>query len=99
MSPAQSGNCWNCGHSLTEIDYGRERVCDGCGKNTRACKNCEFYDTASDNECREPQAERVVDKESGNFCDYFHAGTHAPARGAPQKDLKAAAEALFKKKK
>jgi len=99
MSPAAKGNCWNCGQSLTEIDYGREKTCDQCGKNTRACRNCEFYDPMADNECHEPQADRVVDKESGNFCDYFIAGAHKPQGGPAKKDLKAAAEELFKKKK
>ena len=49
------------------------------------CKNCEFYDTSAYNECKESQAERVVDKEKANFCDYFkyrsgkpgHSGTGA----------------------
>ena len=37
----------------------------------RVCKNCAFYDTSAYNECHEIQAERVVDKERANFCDYF----------------------------
>ena len=32
---------------------------------------CEFYDKNSYNECRESSAERVVDKEKANYCDYF----------------------------
>lgn len=35
------------------------------------CFNCKFYDKGSYNECREPQAERVVEKSKANFCDYF----------------------------
>ena len=35
------------------------------------CRNCRFYDPAYHNQCREPQAERQVDKERGNFCEYF----------------------------
>ena len=48
------------------------------------------------NECRENQAERVLDKERSNFCDYFK-----PAKGggadpnASRDAMKAAADALF----
>jgi hypothetical protein len=49
------------------------------------------------NECREPQAERQVDKERGNFCDWFSLGGRRPG------DDKAAAararlDAMFGKK-
>lgn len=60
--------------------------------------NCAFYDAGAYNACREPQAERVLDKERANRCDYF-----APARegrsaaGAEKAKQKAALEALFKK--
>lgn len=33
--------------------------------------NCRFYDKGTYNNCREPRAERVVDKDRANFCDYF----------------------------
>jgi hypothetical protein len=89
------GNCWNCGNELTPLDYGRQDSCRKCGKDTKVCKNCEFHDRSSNNECRETQADRVVDKEKANFCDYFvpkaGGGGNAPSRDA----LKAAADALF----
>jgi hypothetical protein len=93
-----SGNCWNCGKSLTPLDYGRQDTCPGCGRDTRACKGCIHFDPGSNNQCREPQAERVVDKEKSNFCDYFRPSS-GPGGGAQSRDaMKAAAEALFKKK-
>ncbi len=64
-----------------------------------ACLNCEFYDPTCHNECRETMAERVVDKDRANFCEYF-----APARRgrlARESTAKAAAQsldALFRKK-
>lgn len=94
----EGGNCWNCGNALESADYGRQEVCSKCNRYTHACKNCEFHDRAYNNECRESAAERVVDKEKFNFCDYFKPKSQAGA-GAKSKDaLKAAAEALFKKK-
>lgn len=35
------------------------------------CRNCAHHDTSAYNECREPQADRVLEKERSNFCDYF----------------------------
>jgi hypothetical protein len=98
MSFDHGGKCWNCSETLSHLDYGRGDSCLKCGRDTRVCKGCIFYDKASNNECREPQADRVVDKEKANFCDYFKpnagGGNLAPARDT----MKAAAEALFKKK-
>jgi hypothetical protein len=55
--------------------------------------------TTSNNECREPQADRVVEKEKANFCDYFKPNAASPGQVANSRDaMKAAAEALFKKK-
>ncbi len=49
----------------------RQAECAACGVYLRCCLNCEFYDEAAYNQCREPVAERVVDKQSSNFCDCF----------------------------
>jgi predicted RNA-binding Zn-ribbon protein involved in translation (DUF1610 family) len=98
MSNLKPGNCWHCGTDLTPLDYGRQDICPKCGRDTRVCKNCGFYERNAHNECHEPQAERVVEKERSNFCDYFKTKTGAGS-GAPSRDaLKAAADALFKKK-
>ena len=36
--------------------------------------NCRFYDSSAYNDCSEPAADRVVEKDKANFCDYFSAG-------------------------
>jgi hypothetical protein len=94
-------NCFFCGR---EIEV-RERVgfrdsCPGCDRPVHACRNCAFYDTAYNNQCRETQAERVVDKERANFCEYFAPGNRrATAPGASAKAaLASKLEELFKKK-
>ena len=92
-------SCHKCGHELkTDSDYGRQDTCGGCGVPTRCCLNCKHYDTARYNECTEPVADRVVDKEKGNFCDYFKPSDQKGGAGmsAAEKARKAA-EALFKK--
>jgi hypothetical protein len=97
----EGGNCWYCGNPLSRLEYGRQDSCTKCGRDTKTCKGCFFYDPNSHNECRENQADRVVDKERANFCDYFkpRASAAGASPGPSPKDLqRAAAEALFKKK-
>jgi len=75
-------------------------VCAGCGAWLRCCRNCAFYAPGVANDCREPNAERVVDKEAANFCDWFRAAAE-PAALSPATDAAAARArlgALFGKK-
>jgi hypothetical protein len=98
MNSLLSGNCWHCGNTLGALDYGRQDICGKCGRDTRVCRNCGFYDRTAHNECHETQADRQVEKERSNFCDYFKPKSGG-GNGAPSRDaLKAAADALFKKK-
>jgi hypothetical protein len=99
MSITQGGTCWYCATLLTPLDYGRADTCRKCGRDTRVCKGCDFYDTSYNNECRESQADRVVEKEKSNFCDYFKPASRAGTNPNNSRDaMRAAAEALFKKK-
>ena len=89
--------CWHCGADIPENNRGRRDTCDQCGLDVHVCRNCANYDPKYNNECRENQAERVVDKEKSNFCDWWkpHGG---PGGSGPSRDeLKNAAESLFKK--
>lgn len=96
---SEKGTCWSCGSNLTALDYGRADSCRKCGRDTKVCRNCEFYDRAYNNECRESQADRIVEKERSNFCDYFRPVSRTGAALSSSRDAaKAAAEALFRKK-
>ena len=76
---------------------GRRDECSSCGADARVCRNCQFYDPKVYNECRETSAEVVREKDRSNLCDYFQPGTKET--GSTSRDaLRAAAEALFKKK-
>ena len=92
--------CFKC-HKETglPLPIGRRDECTQCSADAHVCKNCEFYDIKVYNECREPRAERVLEKERSNFCDQFN--PH-PRKSFDDKGLKAdpksVAEALFKKK-
>ena len=85
-----------CFHCLTEFSgkVGRQDSCTKCSSDLHVCKNCCFYDTSAYNECREPSAERVVDKEKRNFCDYFTPGDNSKADN--KKDALKALDDLFK---
>lgn len=81
MSDAARVVCHGCG-TTTEVPapVSRAASCAACGADLRCCLNCGFHDRSAYNECREPSAERVVDKDRSNFCDYF-----TPAAGAATK--------------
>ena len=98
MTETITGNCWFCGEGLTQAYYGRGDSCPKCKRDTKVCKGCDFYDPKMNNECRESQADRVVEKERSNFCDYFRPKQGQGLGIAKQNAAKAAAEALFKKK-
>lgn len=49
----------------------RKEVCPHCSSDVHCCLNCTFYDKTAHNQCREPQAEWVPNKDKANFCDFF----------------------------
>lgn len=82
-----------------ERNVGRQETCPSCGADLHVCLNCTFYSPGAYNECREPQAERVVEKKRSNFCDFFSfAAGGAREKGAsPKDDARTRLDALFKK--
>ncbi len=90
--------CFHCQASLeleSEESISRREECHQCSSSVHCCKMCKFYDISSYNECREPQAGRIVDKEKANFCDFFKLVGRQSHR-QDKEDLLAAARALFK---
>jgi len=57
---------------------------------------CKFFDPKVYNECLETNADRIVDKEKANFCDYFTLSGGGASRPSKE-DLVNSADALFKK--
>ena len=91
-------NCVFCGEHIGGMNrVGRNDTCSRCGRDLRSCRQCKFYDQDAYNECREVSAERVVDKERANFCDYFVLKGSLLKKVDKSKDAKKALEALFKK--
>ena len=90
--------CSFCGKEIeVKGTVTRGDACPHCRRDLHCCVQCKFYDPGSYNECREVSAERVVDKERANFCDYFV--PRGASRGSINKKVEArkALEALFKK--
>lgn len=94
-------NCFSCRKENTLVVgsvIGRGDECSHCGADLHVCKNCEFYDPKSYNECRERSADVVREKDRSNFCDFFSPRKGAFGAAAEKEKMMSAAEALFKKK-
>lgn len=73
--------CHACAKGLDiRPPVGRRETCPCCGSDLHCCLNCSFQEAGAYNQCREPQAERVIDKDRSNFCDFF---IFRDARGGP----------------
>ena len=72
--------------------------CQFCQADAHVCLNCQHYDPKAYNECRDSSADRVVNKDRANYCDYFIASLGGATQISQQQALLNAAEALFKKK-
>ena len=90
-------NCSFCGGKIS-IDgrVNRSDTCPHCGRDFRCCKQCKFYEPDAYNECREVSAERIVDKERANLCEYFVVKGSAQGKPNSVQEVKKALEALFK---
>jgi len=72
-------------------------VCDRCRSDLHICLNCSHYDTTAYNECRESSAERMLDKDRANRCEYFRPTDHVGEAGEEREDAITNLENLFKK--
>lgn len=64
-----------------------------------ACLNCRFHEAGAYNQCRENRAERQVEKERENRCEYFEAALKLEKEGRTEERArgKQAFDALFGK--
>lgn len=93
-----------CHACADEITLGSaERVgfrdsCHRCGADLHSCCNCAHRDPTAYNECRESSAERVLDKDRANRCDYFVPGEGGVGEGAAAREqTRSELEKLFRK--
>lgn len=64
--------CQLCGRPVAVSEpIPRDAECAGCARDLRSCRQCRHYDPSRNNQCRESEAELVVEKERRNFCEFF----------------------------
>ncbi len=92
--------CYNCRKELN-LQAGtpllRSEECPYCYASLRCCRMCNFYDAKAYNNCHETEAERIVDKEKANYCEYFILYGSKEKKLTPAEELLQKANALFKK--
>jgi len=95
-------NMITCALCNQEIEFegriSRNDTCPKCGRDLHCCLQCKFYDLGSYNECKEVLAERTVDKERANICEYFVLKGSKEDESGRKAVAKEALEDLFRKK-
>jgi hypothetical protein len=90
--------CVFCGQEVDDNNgIGRRDECVKCSGDLHCCLQCIFHDPAYHNQCRETQAEMVVEKDRSNFCGYFQFGRDEQEQTSTKFKVKASLEKLFKK--
>ena len=96
--------CHSCGAQIQMLPgqkISRLETCGQCDADLHCCRNCRLMDPGKHNQCSEPQAEWVSDKDRANYCDYFEPRTSidlVQRSGAGADSTRDAFDALFKKK-
>ncbi len=80
--------CAFCDGELpADLRVGRETLCPHCDGYVHACVQCRFYEPTLHNQCLEPEADYVGDRQKANFCDFFQlAGTRAGGKAGPTRN-------------
>lgn len=90
--------CWKCGVVQRDLLLPLERLaeCPSCRAQLHVCRMCVYFDPAAAQQCREPVAEAVADKDRANFCGYFQLRPDAFTASADKAgDARRRLEALF----
>lgn len=86
--------CHRCGDSLAALSLplSRRDECPGCRASLYVCRMCRFFDPAVPKQCREDDAEEVLDKYKVNFCEWFKPSADAFDPGRARQAARAEAE-------
>ncbi len=65
--------CWHCGDSLDGLPrpIRSQMRCPHCRADLHVCRMCRHHDTRYIGHCSHEQADRVLDKESANYCTFY----------------------------
>ena len=93
----ESYTCWKCGGALQELllPLPRHEECPHCHAQLHACRMCLYFDAAAPQQCREPIADNVSDKQRANFCGYFQINPQAYTGASDQTADSRLLDALF----
>ncbi len=71
--------CWKCGEPVkrSRLPIRRLDECQVCRTPLHVCRMCRHYDTRLINGCRHDHADKVVEKEHANFCQFFRPRSNA----------------------
>ena len=73
-------------------------VCSGCHRDLHSCVQCRFHDPGYHDQCGEPRAEKVRDREQRNVCEFFELGGESQDRSNRETEKsRKALDDLFKK--
>ena len=82
---------------------GDDSRCSKCGADLHCCRNCSFFDSSAEKECRQPIEARIPKKRVNNQCSFFRPVLAVDLQGAPEEqqashtdEARKAWEALFK---
>ena len=90
--------CWKCGAEQKELllPLARLAECGDCRAQLHVCRMCRYFDPVAPQQCREPVADAVADKQRANFCGYFQIRPRAFVAPADRDgDSRRQLEALF----
>lgn len=78
-------DCHQCGW-VWELSGqpGRSEACPECRSDLRVCLNCESFDRRAAHQCRDRRAEPVMEKDRGNFCEYFEMTSRGGGKGTSE---------------
>ena len=94
--------CAECGEKVPRPDeVGSECRCGKCGEDLHSCRNCSFFDSSAENECRQPVETRVPKKSANNDCSSFKPVLAVDLKGGSEEashgeDARKAWDDLFK---
>lgn len=91
--------CHKCGANVSlslNKQIGFKEYCDSCSSDLHCCLNCSFHEVNAYNQCREPSADRVVDKEKANYCDFFSFGSNKSNQSDKATEARKKLDDLFK---
>jgi len=92
-----------CAECHTEVPLapgeriGFRDACERCAADLHACRNCAHHDPGAHNQCREPGAEWVADRERANRCEWFSPGSAGAGADAARERARSDLDNLFKK--